>query len=103
MDSQLPSFWTRLGMAFVCFFRVLFNPRFAGEIRPAYLGAGAASQGPAAEPPAKPGPENLHASGLFILSMLQREGRLIDFLQEDVAAFSDAEVGAAARVVHEGC
>ena len=32
-----------------------------------------------------------------------REGRLIDFLQENVASFSDAEVGAAARVVHAGC
>jgi hypothetical protein len=28
---------------------------------------------------------------------------LIDFLQQDVAGFPDAAVGAAARVVHEGC
>ena len=48
-------------------------------------------------------PEVAHASGLFVLGVLQREGRLIDFLQEDVSGFSDAEVGAAARVVHEGC
>lgn len=48
-------------------------------------------------------PERLHASGLAVLAMLQREGRLIDFLQEEVTAFSDAEVGAAARVVHAGC
>lgn len=27
----------------------------------------------------------------------------MDFLEEDVSAFSDAEVGTAARVVHEGC
>ncbi len=39
----------------------------------------------------------------MLLSMLQREGRLIDFLQENVASFSDADVGAAARIVHEGC
>ena len=38
-----------------------------------------------------------------MLSLLQREGRLIDFLQENVTAISDAEVGAAARVVHAGC
>jgi hypothetical protein len=37
-----------------------------------------------------------------VLGLLQREGRLIDFLQEDVASFSDAEIGAAARVVHAG-
>ena len=37
-----------------------------------------------------------------MLALLQREGRLIDFLQEDVSSFSDAEIGAAARVVHAG-
>lgn len=41
-------------------------------------------------------------SALQLLSLLQQEARLIDFLNEDVKAFSDAEVGAAARVVHEG-
>jgi hypothetical protein len=35
--------------------------------------------------------------------LLQREGRLVDFVQQDIATFGDAEVGAAARVVHEGC
>jgi hypothetical protein len=39
----------------------------------------------------------------MLLSMLQREGRLLDFLQENVASFSDADVGAAARIIHEGC
>jgi hypothetical protein len=44
-----------------------------------------------------------HASALFLLGLLQREGRLLDFLLEDIAPFSDAEVGSAARLVHEGC
>jgi hypothetical protein len=35
--------------------------------------------------------------------LLQRDGRFIDFIQEDVAGFSDAEIGVAARVVHDGC
>jgi hypothetical protein len=43
------------------------------------------------------------SSALQLLSLLQRDGRLVDFLQQDIAAFSDADVGAAARVVHEGC
>lgn len=51
--------------------------------------------------PASPFDE--HAAALHLLSILQRDGRFVDFLQEDVAGFSDAEVGAAARVVHEGC
>ena len=45
----------------------------------------------------------MHASGLLLVASLQREGRLLDFLQQDVAGFSDEEVGAAARVVHTGC
>ncbi len=47
--------------------------------------------------------EQHHAAGLFLLQLLQREGRFLDFLQEDVSGFSDGDVGAAARVVHEGC
>lgn len=41
--------------------------------------------------------------GLLLLSLLQREGRLVDFLRQDVASFSDEDIGAAARVVHAGC
>jgi hypothetical protein len=37
------------------------------------------------------------------LNLLQKEARFIDFIKEDVSAFSDAEIGAAARVVHQGC
>jgi hypothetical protein len=40
---------------------------------------------------------------LQLLSLLQREGRFVDFVQQELAAFSDADIGAAARVVHEGC
>jgi len=35
--------------------------------------------------------------------LLQREGRLVDFLQQEVSKFSDSQIGQAARVVHEGC
>ncbi len=54
-------------------------------------------------PPAPPSPAQAHASGLFLLGLLQREGRLLDFLKEDVSGFADGDVGAAARLVHEGC
>ncbi|MDO8545335.1 MAG: DUF2760 domain-containing protein [Opitutaceae bacterium] len=86
-----PSFFARLKLAF----RVLGDATLARQL--IQLEAPAASK-PAEEPPA----EKVHASGLAVLSLLQREGRLVDFLQEDVASFSDAEIGAAARVVHAG-
>ncbi len=38
-----------------------------------------------------------------LLGLLQREGRLIDFLQEDIEPFEDAQIGAAVREVHRGC
>ena len=81
-------------MALAC----LTQPAFARQIALIFDGLSA----PARPQPAAP-PERVHASGLAVLSMLQREGRLIDFLQEDVAAFSDEQIGAAVRVVHAGC
>ena len=41
-------------------------------------------------------------SALQLLALLQQEARFIDFLQEDLSGFSDADIGAAARVVHGG-
>lgn len=40
---------------------------------------------------------------LSLLALLQREGRFVDFVQQDMAAFGDDEIGAAARVVQAGC
>lgn len=58
-------------------------------------------QAPAAEPIVLK--EATPDAALQLLSLLQKEARFIDFIQENVNAFSDAEVGAAARVVHQGC
>jgi hypothetical protein len=97
-----PSFFARVALAFAAFFRVLFNAPYAGRV--ARLGSGEVTpQVPA--PVAKPEAPKLRSaptdSALQLLGLLQREGRLIDFVLEDVAGFSDAEVGAAARVVHD--
>ncbi len=42
-------------------------------------------------------------AALQLLGLFQSEARLIDFLEEDISAYSDADIGAAARIVHEGC
>lgn len=45
-----------------------------------------------------------HRDGaLALLALLQREGRLVDFLRESLDGHSDADIGAAARDVHRGC
>ncbi|MEM6645994.1 MAG: DUF2760 domain-containing protein [Bacteroidota bacterium] len=60
-----------------------------------------------APPPPKPEPLALPkpspALAIQLLSVLQRKGRLLDFLQEDIRPFTDAQIGAAVRNVHEGC
>jgi hypothetical protein len=43
------------------------------------------------------------AGALRLLALLQQEGRLIDFLEEDIAAYDDAQVGAAVRDIHGRC
>lgn len=109
-----PGFFVRLFfLAWVAYFRTIFDPDFA-------LGVARLRQGlPALPPPPEPEPEKKKKvakeapapvlreatpdAALQLLSLLQREGRFVDFLEEDVASFADAQIGAAARVVHEGC
>jgi hypothetical protein len=68
--------------------------RAAGEA------AALASQGSAA-PATATGPDPTPA--LQLLALLQQEGRLIDFLEEDIAGYDDTQVGAAVRAIHSGC
>lgn len=56
----------------------------------------------AAEESAPPSPP-AGADAVYTLALLQREGRLVDFLQEDIDGYSDAQVGAAVRQVHARC
>lgn len=96
MSESLP-FATRFWFAFACFFRTLFDAEFAGrawsvrdsskELAPAKLESKERDLTPA----------------LQLLALFQREGRLVDFLKQDVSGFSDQDVGMAARAVHEGC
>jgi Domain of unknown function (DUF2760) len=53
-------------------------------------------------PTAPPTPQ-AEAEIVSFLALLQEKGRLVDFLMDDINAYDDAQVGAAARVVHAGC
>ena len=48
--------------------------------------------------------ETVAVDGAYqLLQLMQQEARLIDFIKEDISVYSDAEVGAASRVIHQGC
>ncbi|MEZ4259305.1 MAG: DUF2760 domain-containing protein [Polyangiaceae bacterium] len=109
-DAEIP-FFSRIWLSWLVAFRVLFDGALAARVVGAIEGREPAAlpQAPASEPPPKRAPEpeapkeRDTTAALQLLALMQREGRLIDFLEEDVASFSDADIGAAARVVHEGC
>src|SRR6478609_1002452 len=109
MVTSLPLL-SRLWLSWVTSFRILFDGHFAAQV--AQLREGGAPSEPAElqglAPPASaaPTPETprrSNDSALQLLTLLQREGRFVDFVQQEVASFGDADIGAAARVVHEGC
>lgn len=40
---------------------------------------------------------------LRVLTVLQRDGRLVDFLKEDIDGLNDAMIGASVRAIHQSC
>jgi len=105
------SLWERVAIAFRCFFSILFHAYIPNDIaqkivRPAVPASPApASPAPSAsrlreaEPPAV---ETFDRS-VQMLALLQRDGRLIDFLAENISSYPDAQLGAAVRTIHETC
>lgn len=106
--------FSRVWLAWAVFFRILFDGKLALQVR-----ALSAGEAPAAAPapvlPAEPAPPVAappaaanpvappEQSALLLLQLLQEKGRFIDFVKEDLTRASDQDIGAAARVVHEGC
>jgi hypothetical protein len=109
-------FW----LAIRCFFSILFRNRLPDDARtllpaasedvPTALtttqpneAAFATTQPLVAPEPKKTGPDPTAQGALTLLALLQREGRLLDFLQENIDGYQDAQIGAAVRDIHRGC
>jgi hypothetical protein len=90
----------RIALAFRSFFSILFTGKLPKEVAQA-LGF-SANKPPA--PASKPAPQARPQDGAVqILGILQRDSRLIDFLMEDISSYSDDQVGAAVRDLHQQC
>ena len=104
-------FGKRLSYAFRCFFSILSKGEIPAEIAPELI-PGLAQPSPELVPVEGPeGASSRIASptlesvdrAVQMLALLQRDGRLIDFITEDIAPYQDAQIGAAVRDVHESC
>jgi hypothetical protein len=110
----------RLILAFQCFFLILFGRRLPAKVAP-YLPEGLPEAkrpeqlaAPKGEEPKVERVEKIEKKkvdqaqpqrdgALVLLALFQREGRLVDFLREELEGHDDAAIGAAARDVHRGC
>ena len=111
--------WQRLVLAFWAFFTVLFRRDVARAVHaareqrrlpgPASGPSEGASPAHPAEPPPVTTPAGASPDGVSRRAARphhtaqQPEGRRLDFVEEDLTAYPDATVGAAARAVHAGC
>ena len=89
----------RISYAFRSFFSILFGGSLPADIAQAY-GYSKAMPVKTAAPAAPKAAQATPADGAVqMLGILQREARLVDFLMEDISAYSDEQVGAAVRDV----
>jgi hypothetical protein len=104
-------FWERLALAFRCLFSILLHADLPADIvQKVVKPAGAA---PLAATVAVPSasrrkeveqpPSETFDRAVQMLGLLQRDGRLVDFLSENISAYPDAQIGAAVRTIHDNC
>ena len=100
----------RLFLAIRVFFLVLFSGAAAQRVRqaltppatPRPVETPAAKPQPPSKPVAKPAAP-VRSEAITLLATLQREARFVDFIQEPLTGYSDAQIGAVSRQVHHEC
>jgi hypothetical protein len=104
-------FWERVAFAFRCFFSILFHAQIPSDIVGKLVKpGGSVPQAPAGAQPSaprlreaeRPAPETFDRA-VQMLALLQRDGRFIDFLVENISAYPDEQLGAAVRTIHGAC
>jgi hypothetical protein len=106
----MSGFWERVAFAFRCFFSILFHADIPNDIAQKLVKPGGpVPQASVAAPSVsrlkevqRPASETFDRA-VQMLALLQRDGRLIDFLAENISAYPDAQIGAAVRTIHETC
>ncbi len=98
----------RILLAFQAFFNLLFSGELSADTLTALnltkrAGVSPKTAAPAAAPPPAAPTVRTADGALQLLGILQRDSRLIDFLQEDITSYEDDQIGAAVRELHDQC
>src|SRR5208282_5249232 len=88
----------RIALALRNIFAILFTGKIPVEVEQALRFTLTRTQPVAPKPTPQARPQD---GAVQILGILQRDSRLIDFLMEDISAYSDEQVGAAVRSLHD--
>ena len=102
-------FFGRVAVAFRCFFSIVFHGEIPSETMQKIAPHTSQAQSAEATPPTAhlngPGQavQETFDRAVQLLGLLQRDGRLIDFLAENISAYPDAQLGAAVRAIHDAC
>ncbi len=114
------NFFDRISLAIRCLFTVLFagrlpdpipaaflqkaglEPRFPGDLSAGEVRA-TGTEGRRSVTGREAAADGQADRAVQLLALLQRDGRLVDFLFEDISGYPDAQVGAAVREVHSSC
>jgi hypothetical protein len=104
----MSGFGERVSLAFRCFFSILFRADLPPDIAEKLVKADSPVPQAAAASVTRlkeviPPPAEVLDRAVQMLALLQRDGRLIDFLAENISSYPDAQLGAAVRTIHETC
>jgi hypothetical protein len=86
--------WSRVKLACAAFVTILFKGHLPAALQQRETAAPASPISVGAD---------IGDRAVQVLALLQRDGRFVDFLMEDVSTYTDAQIGSAVRDVHAGC
>jgi hypothetical protein len=112
MEVIMPGLSQRIAYAFRCFVAIIVKGQIPPDIVQAMVESPPHNAPIHTPPPAPPAAAaakmadrrfDVDDRAVQLLALLQRDGRLIDFCAEDIANYSDAQIGAAVRELHHNC
>ncbi|HON12072.1 MAG TPA: DUF2760 domain-containing protein [Chitinispirillaceae bacterium] len=93
----------RVELALRTFFWIFFNKKFADKIEEFFIEKPAPEEVKEEVVAKKEAPRVHRSEAVQVIALMQREGRLVDFLKEPIDTYSDAQIGAAVRDIHRDC